>query len=158
MGFLVAAMTPPNVLTRLRPYLTVIAPGDRTDALPALILAHQSATFPDLASVVLTGGYVPPEPIARLIDGIKPDVPILITDGGTFETATTLGGVQGRLTADSPVKLERSLQAVRRGSRRGRDRGRAGRRRSERGHPDDVPVPADRAGPDGPPARRAARG
>ena len=61
--------------------------------------------------MVLTGGYVPPEPIARLIDGIKPDVPILITDGGTFETATTLGGVRGRLTADSPVKLERSLQA-----------------------------------------------
>jgi phosphate acetyltransferase len=111
MGFLVAAMTPPNVLARLRPYLTVIAPGDRTDALPALILAHRSATFPDLASIVLTGGYEPAEPIARLIDGIRPDVPILITDGGTFDTATTLGRVRGRLTADSPVKLEKALQA-----------------------------------------------
>ncbi|HEY5879716.1 MAG TPA: phosphate acetyltransferase [Nakamurella sp.] len=111
MGFLVAAMTPPNVLARLTPYLTVIAPGDRTDALPALIMAHRSATFPDLASIVLTGGYEPAEPIARLIDGIKPDVPILITDGGTFDTATTLGRVRGRLSADSPVKLEKALQA-----------------------------------------------
>jgi phosphate acetyltransferase len=111
LGFLVAAMTPPNVLRRLRPSMTVIAPGDRSDMLPALILAHQSATFPDLASVVLTGGYEPPAPIAKLIDGIRADVPILLTDGGTFETATGLGRVRGRLTADSSVKLEKALQA-----------------------------------------------
>ena len=111
LGFLVAAMTPPNVLRRLRPSMTVIAPGDRSDMLPALILAHQSATFPDLASVVLTGGYEPPAPIAKLIDGIRADVPILLTDGGTFETATGLGQVRGRLTADSSVKLEKALQA-----------------------------------------------
>ena len=30
---------------------------------PALILAHQSATFPNLASIVLTGGYTPPESV-----------------------------------------------------------------------------------------------
>jgi phosphate acetyltransferase len=89
----------------------VIAPGDRSDMLPALILAHQSATFPDLASVVLTGGYEPPASIAKLIDGIRADVPILLTDGGTFETATGLGQVRGRLTADSSVKLEKALQA-----------------------------------------------
>ncbi len=111
LGFLVAAMTPPNVLRRLRPSMTVIAPGDRSDMLPALILAHQSATFPDLASVVLTGGYEPPAPIAKLIDGIRADVPILLTDGGTFETATGLGQVRGRLTADSSVKLEKAVQA-----------------------------------------------
>ncbi len=111
LGFLVAAMTPPNVLNRLRPYLTVIAPGDRTDALPALLLAHQSATFPDLAAIVLTGGYEPPESIAKLVDGIKPDLPILVTQAGTFETATILGRVRGRLTADSAVKLEKALEA-----------------------------------------------
>ena len=60
MGFVVAAMSLPNVLTRLREGYTVIAPGDRVDVLPALILAHQSATFPNLASIVLTGGYTPP--------------------------------------------------------------------------------------------------
>ena len=59
MGFVVAAMSLPNVLTRLREGYTVIAPGDRSDVLPALILAHQSATFPNLSSIVLTGGYTP---------------------------------------------------------------------------------------------------
>ena len=111
MGFLVAAMTPPNVLKRLRPFTTVIVPGDRSDMLPALILAHQSATFPELASMVLTGGYTPDSAITRLIDGIKPDMPILLANSGTFETATGLGRVRGRLTADSAIKLEKALQA-----------------------------------------------
>jgi phosphate acetyltransferase len=111
MGFLVAAMTPPNVLKRLRPYTTVIVPGDRSDMLPAVILAHRSATFPDLASMVLSGGYTPEQSITRLIDGIRPDLPILLAAGGTFETATSLGQARGRLTADSPVKLEKALQA-----------------------------------------------
>ena len=111
MGLLVAGMSAPNVLDRLRPLQTVISPGDRSDVLPALILAHGSATFPDLAAIVLNGGYQPPDTITQLIDGVRPDLPILMTDGGTFETATALGGVRGRLTADSSVKLEKALQA-----------------------------------------------
>ena len=66
LGFVVAAMSLPNVLTRLREDYTVIAPGDRSDVLPALILAHQSATFPHLSSIVLTGGYTPPESVQQL--------------------------------------------------------------------------------------------
>jgi len=111
MGFVVAAMSLPNVLTRLRESYTVIAPGDRSDVLPALILAHQSATFPNLASIVLTGGYTPAASVQQLIDGVQQDLPILVSPGGTFETATTLAGVRGRLTADSTIKLETALRA-----------------------------------------------
>ena len=62
LGFVVAAMSLPNVLTRLKEHTTVIAPGDRYDVLPALLLAHQSATFPNLSSIVLTGGYIAARP------------------------------------------------------------------------------------------------
>src|SRR6478609_3558178 len=110
MGFVVAAMSLPNVLTRLREGYTVIAPGDRYDVLPALLLAHQSATFPNLASIVLTGGYTPATSVQQLIDGVQEDLPILVTPGGTFETASTLAGIRGRLTADSTVKLETALR------------------------------------------------
>jgi len=110
MGLLVAAMPLPDVLIRLREDYTVIAPGDRSDLLPALILAHQSGTFPQLSSIVLSGGYLPPEPVARLIDGVEQDLPILLTPGGAFETASTLTGVHGRLTAASRVKLETALR------------------------------------------------
>ena len=110
MGFVVAAMSLPNVLTRLTEDCTVIAPGDRSDVLPALILAHQSGTFPNLASIVLTGGYAPPEPVQQLLDGVPQDLPILVTTKGTFETASTLAAVRGRLTASSSRKLETALR------------------------------------------------
>src|SRR6478752_4206928 len=110
MGFVVAAMSLPNVLTRLREGYTVIAAGDRYDVLPALLLAHQSATFPNLASIMLTGGYAPATSVQQLIDGVQEDLPILVTPAGTFETASTLAGVRGRLTADSTVKLETALR------------------------------------------------
>jgi len=110
LGFVVAAMSLPNVLIRLHEDITVIAPGDRSDLLPGLVMAHQSGTFPHLSAIVLTGGYSPPEPVARLIDGVQQELPIIITDLGTFETATALNGVRGRLIAGSTVKIETALR------------------------------------------------
>ena len=56
------------------------------DVLPALILAHQSATFPDLASVVLTGGYEPlrhPSARSRIPRIIRSVITQLITETGS---------------------------------------------------------------------------
>ena len=70
LGIIVAAMSLPNVLARLRPDVAVIAPSDRTDLIPGLMLAHQSGTFPTLAGILLTGGYQIPETIRRLSEGV----------------------------------------------------------------------------------------
>lgn len=110
MGFVVAAMSLPNVLTRLKPGCTVIAPGDRSDLLPGLILAHQAGTYGHLSAIVLTGGYLPPSPIQALIDGLDQDLPIAVSPHDTFDTATALAGVRGRLTADSAVKVDTALR------------------------------------------------
>ena len=110
LGFVVAAMSLPNVLIRLHEDVTVIAPGDRYDLLPGLVMAHQSGTFPHLSAIVLTGGYSPPEPVARLLDGLPQELPVIITDLGTFETATALAGVRGHLTAGSRVKIDAALR------------------------------------------------
>jgi phosphate acetyltransferase len=110
LGFVVAAMSLPNVLTRLTEDVTVIAPGDRTDLLPGLLLAHQSGTFPHLSAVVLTGNYLPPEPVQRLIAGVLQDLPIVVSPYDTFETASRLAGVRGRVTAASRVKVETALR------------------------------------------------
>ena len=80
LGLIVAAMSLPNVLDRLGPDVTVIAPSDRTDLIPGLMLAHQSGTFPTLAGIVLTGGYAMPETIRRLSEGVQQDLPIALTD------------------------------------------------------------------------------
>jgi phosphate acetyltransferase len=112
VGTVVAAMGLPNVLRRLTENCTVVAPGDRYDLLPGLFLAQQSGTFPALSSIVLTGGYDVPEEITRLIAGVQQDLPVIATDSSTFETAVAIAGTRGRLTADSPQKLDAARRAV----------------------------------------------
>ena len=106
LGLVVAAMSLPNVLARLGPDVTVIAPSDRTDLIPGLMLAHQSGTFPTLAGIILTGGYPIPETIARLSAGVQQDLPIALTDDGTFRTAERLMQVRGPMTKGSRNKIE----------------------------------------------------
>ena len=106
LGLVVAAMSLPNVLTRLTPDATVIAPSDRPDLIPGLVLAHQSGTFPSLAGIVLTGGYPLPESIRRLSAGVEQDLPVVMTELGTYATAERLSRVRGPMTKASANKIE----------------------------------------------------
>jgi phosphate acetyltransferase len=106
LGVIVAAMSLPHVLDRLLPDVAVIAPSDRTDLLPGLMLAHQSGTFPTLSGILLTGGYEIPESIRRLSEGVQQDLPIAMTDLGTFTTAERLMRVRGPITRESSRKIE----------------------------------------------------
>ncbi len=112
LGNVVAAMTLPNVLSRIDEGATVIAPGDRYDLLPALYLAQQSGTFPTLASIILTGGYEPPESVNSLLAGVQQDLPVIVTEQSTFDAAQAVGTATGRLTADSPQKIDAARRAV----------------------------------------------
>jgi phosphate acetyltransferase len=106
LGLVVAAMSLPNVLSRLSTDVTVIAPSDRSDLVPGLMLAHQSGTFPTLAGVILTGGYEMPETIARLTAGVQQDLPIALTDMDTVHTAQAAMQVRGPMMASSRNKVE----------------------------------------------------
>ncbi|MCG7426079.1 phosphate acetyltransferase [Helcobacillus sp. ACRRO] len=112
LGNVVAAMSLPNVLRRLTENCTVIAPGDRYDLLPGLLLAQQSGTFPSLSSIVLTGGYDLPDEVKRLTEGVQQDLPILSTELSTFDAAIRVAGASGRLTANSPQKLDAARRNV----------------------------------------------
>ena len=70
------------------------------------MLAHQSGTFPTLAGILLTGGYALPETVRRLSEGVQQDLPIALTDLGTFATAERLLRVRGPMTAKSTNKIE----------------------------------------------------
>ncbi len=106
LGLIIAAMSLPNVLPRLRPDITVIAPSDRAELIPGLMLAHQSGTFPRLAGIVLTGGYPIPESIIKLSEGVVNDLPIVSTELGTYKTAERLTRVPGPMLKSSTKKLE----------------------------------------------------
>jgi phosphate acetyltransferase len=111
LGVIVAAMSLPHVLDRLVPDVAVIAASDRTDLLPALMLAHQSGTFPALAGILLTGGYEMPETIRRLSEGVQQHLPIALTELGTFTTAERVMRVRGPITKDSSRKIETAYRA-----------------------------------------------
>ncbi len=103
---IVAAMTLPNVLSRLVTEATVLMPGDRSgDLLPGLILAHHSGSFPQLTGIILTGGYPIPENVVKLFDGMHLDLPIGMTDQGTYTTARDVFQTRGHFTS-SPRKAE----------------------------------------------------
>ncbi|HSI93243.1 MAG TPA: phosphate acetyltransferase, partial [Jiangellaceae bacterium] len=106
LGLLIGAMTVPNVLDRLFDGGVVVTPGDRSDVLLGVIMAHASHTFPSLAGVVLSGGLEPPPQIATLIEGADTRLPVVLTAADTYETATRLAGTTGRVASDSPRKVE----------------------------------------------------
>ena len=102
---IIAGMSLPNLLPRLQKEATVIVPADRLDLLPALIMAHRSAAYGPLASLLLTGGFEIPETVATLLSDSEVDLPIGMTDEDTFSTAIALREVSGVATS-SPRKVE----------------------------------------------------
>ncbi|MGH8824798.1 MAG: phosphate acetyltransferase [Jiangellaceae bacterium] len=109
LDVLVGAMTLPHVLDHLVDRGVVITPGDRSDVLLGVLMAHTSQTFPSLAGVFLNGGFEVPAQVQRLVDGLESRLPVVTTTGDTYTTATRLASAQGRLSKESPRKVGTAL-------------------------------------------------
>lgn len=109
LGVVVAAMSMDNVLPRLIEGAVVVVPGDRTEVLLAVLMANAAGTFPSIAGIVLNGGFDLPEPIERLIAGLRSTLPIVKTDIGTYDTVLRITHARGRLAADSQRKYDTAL-------------------------------------------------
>jgi len=110
MALVVAAMTAEHVLERISQDAVVVVPSDRTDVLLSLLMADQSSTFPELAGIVLNGGFKIPEPINRLLIGLNPRIPVIATDGNSFETTLKLTSTRGLVRAEDAEKVARAKQ------------------------------------------------
>jgi phosphate acetyltransferase len=109
-GFMVGAMTLPNVLDRLREGMLVVTPGDRPEIVLGVLFAHVSPDFPQISGIVLNGGLRLPEQVSRLIEGLEVSTPIIGTELGTYATVSALSNRRGRLTMDSPRKVGTALK------------------------------------------------
>ncbi|MEV5965964.1 phosphate acetyltransferase [Kribbella sp. NPDC051952] len=105
-GLVVAGMTMPNVLDRLFEGTAVVTAGDRPEVVLGVLMAHASRNFPQISAVVLNGGFTLPAQVQRLIDGLGVTLPILETTLDTQATSAALTAVRGRLTKDSPRKVD----------------------------------------------------
>ncbi len=110
LGFVVAAMTLPRVLEHLQPHSLVLLPGDRSDMLCGVLMAHEAHTFPPLSGVLLTGGLTPEPSVQRLVEGLSSTLPVLSTPLNTFEAATVASTTHGSITDGSAGKAEAALE------------------------------------------------
>ncbi|WP_420176517.1 phosphate acetyltransferase [Luteococcus sp. OSA5] len=109
LGIVVAGMTLPNLLKRMKDDHTVLIPADRMDLLPGIVMAHRSPSFPNVAAVVLTGGYEIPDTIRTLLSTVDARLPIWTVDETTHEAVQILSRLEGSRTS-SPRKMELSRQ------------------------------------------------
>ncbi|ASQ45857.1 phosphate acetyltransferase [Legionella clemsonensis] len=113
--FTVAAKTISNFLeSRLdRNGMLIITPDDRIDILLGSLLADQSAYYPKIAGIILTGGEMPGPVIREILAGLEHPFPVLLTRLKTYETATALFSAKFSLTAANPAKVTKAIDAMR---------------------------------------------
>ena len=108
LDLIVAAMTAEHVLKRITEDAVLVVPSDRTDVLLAMLMADASANFPKLAGIVLNGGFELSKPVAELISGLHPRVPVIETSGNSFDTTLKITATRGQISAADPAKVERA--------------------------------------------------
>ncbi|KTC86741.1 phosphate acetyltransferase [Legionella brunensis] len=113
--FTIAAKTIGNFLeSRLdRNGMLIITPDDRIDILLGSLLADQSAYYPKIAGIILTGGEMPGPVIREILAGLEHPFPVLLTRLKTYETATALFSAKFSLTKADPVKVNKAIDSMR---------------------------------------------
>lgn len=105
----ICAMNVEHVLSYLRDGQLCIVAGDRSDVVLALAASCASADAPSVSAVVLSGGFVPNDDLARLIAGIDSHLPFISTQLDSFDTAVAIAATKGGLSRHSTRKVDRAL-------------------------------------------------
>src|SRR5690606_21975959 len=109
-GFKIAAMTLPNVLDHLTDGSLVLVPGDRPAILLGAFVSRLADTFPDVAGVILTGGFRPEPRVQRLLDGLGDvPLPVFAVVEDTFVTAQAVANVPAVIGPRSTRKIATAL-------------------------------------------------
>ncbi len=106
----VAAMQICNFLNYIKQGSLVVTPGDRSDIILSCLATRHSATFPDIAGILLTGGIPPTGNMLRLIEGwTGVPVPILLIKEATYPTAMVLDRLYGKIDPGDTRRIASAL-------------------------------------------------
>ena len=113
--FTIAAKTVDNFLQSQidRSGMLIITPYDRVDILLGSLLADQSANYPKIAGILLTGGEAPGKIICEIITGLEYPFPVLLTNLNTYETTTALFSAKFSLSLDDQQKAMTAIETMR---------------------------------------------
>lgn len=108
-NYSIGAMQLRNYLLHLKENALVITPGDRADIILGALQANESANYPSISGIVLTGNILPENSIMKLIEGLSSIVPIITVDGGTYHIANKIGSIKSKIYPDNLQKIETSI-------------------------------------------------
>ncbi len=108
-SYSIGAMQLPNYLLHLKENGLIITPGDRADIILGALQANESANYPSVSGIVLTGNIMPEESILKLIEGLSTVVPILTVEGGTYNISNQIGAIKSKIYANNTQKIETSI-------------------------------------------------
>ncbi|MFO7961049.1 MAG: phosphate acetyltransferase, partial [Nitriliruptoraceae bacterium] len=106
----IAAMSLPNVLDHMDEGALLITPADRPDVIAGTLLARTAGTFPNIAALMLTGGFPLHRNLEKLLDGLGDiALPLLSVSGDTWTTARRVAGVPAVMRPGNERKIETAL-------------------------------------------------
>ena len=108
-NFSVGAMQLRNYLLHLKENSLVITPGDRADIILGALQANESANYPTISGIVLTGNILPEISILKLIEGLSTVVPIIAVEEGTYYITNKIGSIKSKIYANNKQKIEISI-------------------------------------------------
>ncbi len=107
----VAARAVENLIDRLRPGALVVAPNDRSDVMLATALSVLRGV--PLAGLLLTCGHTISPKIEPLMQSARlAGLPILSSEGDTFDTSSRIASYRAHLGADDVERAEQVLDFV----------------------------------------------
>jgi phosphate acetyltransferase len=108
-SYSIGAMQLCNYLLHLKENGLIITPGDRADIILGALQANESANYPSVSGIVLTGNIIPEDSILKLIEGLSSVVPIITVEGGTYHIANIIGSIKSKIYATNLQKIETSI-------------------------------------------------
>ncbi len=103
---IVAAMEPQNMIKYLSDGCLVVVPGDRVDNILASLTSHlmrERGSAPQIAGLLLTGGFVPHLTIVNILCEVG--VPVLLIDEDTATTAFRARSLVPKITPRDAEKI-----------------------------------------------------
>ncbi len=107
--FKIATMTVEHFLNYIQDGDLIIVGGDRADILLASVSTLSSPNYPNIAGMLLTGGFTPEKNMLRLLEGMEVPIPILSVPQGTYRATKLAESIPVVIRPDNKRKIAKGL-------------------------------------------------
>jgi len=107
--FKIAAMTMEHFLTHVEEGDLIIVSGDRDDIILASLSTLLSVNYPNVAGILLSGGFHPGKNTMRLLTGREQAIPLLSVKSDTYTTTSAVAAVPALINPGDDRKIALAL-------------------------------------------------